>query len=50
MKILFLIKKQKINKAGRTPIICRITYDKSRKQFSTGIFIDPKNWNKDTNL
>lgn len=47
MKILFLIKKQKINKAGLTPVICRITYEKSRKQFSTGLFVNPDYWNKE---
>ncbi len=37
--------KVKINKRGTCPIKCRITYLKVRKQFSTGIFINPKNWN-----
>ena len=47
MKILFLIKKQKLNRAGLTPVICRITYEKYRKQFSTGLFINPDYWNKE---
>ena len=38
MNILLLTKRQKINKAGITPVICRITYEKSGKQFSTGLF------------
>ena len=46
MKILFLVKKQKLNKSGLTPVNCRITYEKSRKQFSTGLFINPDYWNK----
>ncbi len=46
MKILFFIKSQKINKTGLTPILCRITYEKLRKQFSTGLFINPSYWNK----
>lgn len=27
--------------------MCRITYEKSRKQFSTGLFINPAYWNKE---
>ncbi len=44
MKILFLIQNSKLNKRGTTPIRCRITIDKSRKEFSTGIFVPPKSW------
>ncbi len=47
MKILFFIKSQKINKSGLTPIICRLTYQKCRKQFSSGLFINPFFWNKE---
>ncbi len=47
MKTLYFIKKQKLNKAGFTPIVCRITYEKSRKQFSTGLFINPEYWCKE---
>ncbi|UZH56336.1 site-specific integrase [Salinimicrobium tongyeongense] len=47
MKTLFLIKKQKLNKAGLTPVICRITYEKSRKQFSTGLYINPDYWDRE---
>jgi len=34
-----------MNKKGLVPLICRITYKGKRKQFSTGLFINPKNWN-----
>ncbi|GHA47809.1 hypothetical protein GCM10007103_30920 [Salinimicrobium marinum] len=47
MKILFLIQSNKINKAGLTTLWCRITYNKSRKQFSTGTYIKPGQWDKD---
>jgi integrase/recombinase XerD len=47
MKINYSIQKGKINKAGLTPLRCRITYEKSRKQFSTGIFINPSYWSKE---
>jgi len=33
-----------MNKKGLVPLICRITYKGKRKQFSTGLFINPKNW------
>lgn len=38
MKILFLIQFNKINRAGLTSLWCRITYNETRKQFSTGTF------------
>ena len=47
MKILFLIQNSKLNKRGTTPIRCRITIDKTRKEFSTGIFVHPEYWSKD---
>lgn len=40
--ILFSSRKRKDNKA---PIYCRITYNKKRKTFSTGLFVSPKYWN-----
>lgn len=45
LTVLFLLHKHKINKRGRCPIICRITYQKKRKEFATGLFINPKYWN-----
>ncbi|MDR6299896.1 site-specific integrase [Mesonia maritima] len=42
--ILFYLQKARINKRKQCPIICRITYNKKRKQFSTGLFIEPTNW------
>jgi integrase len=44
LNILFLLYKAKTNSAGKCPIRCRITYNSKRKQFSTGLFISPKNW------
>lgn len=44
LHILFYIDKVKINQKGQCPMKCRITYKKTRKQFSTGIFIDPNKW------
>ena len=34
-----------INKIGKCVIRCRITYNKQRKEFSTGLFINPDHWN-----
>ncbi|OAD42852.1 site-specific integrase [Polaribacter atrinae] len=44
LHILFYIDKVKINQKGQCPMKCRITYKKTRKQFSIGIFIDPNIW------
>lgn len=44
MKVLFLIQKKKVNKRGFLPIMCRITLKKERKEFSTGIMIQPSWW------
>ena len=35
-----------INKTGKCVIRCRITYNKQRKEFSTGLFVFPKHWNR----
>lgn len=47
MKILFLIQSNKVNKAGLTSLWCRITINKTRKQFSTGTYIKPEYWDKE---
>jgi len=45
LSIRYFIYKTKINKKGTCPIRCRITFNKEMKQFSTGVFINPKHWN-----
>ncbi|MFC0343738.1 tyrosine-type recombinase/integrase [Epilithonimonas hispanica] len=50
LSILFLLRRNKINSRGLCPIECRITLDKQRKPFSTGIFINPKNWDSNKQL
>jgi len=42
--IRFYIDKSKTNKTGKSAIKCRITYNKNRKEFSTGLFINPTFW------
>ena len=44
--ILFYLNKAKLNKKKTCPLYCRITYLKKRKQFSTGEFISPANWDR----
>ena len=50
LSILFVIQKAKQNKQGKCPIICRITYNKKRKVFSTGLFIEPQFWDSKSQL
>ncbi|MCP2037336.1 site-specific integrase [Chryseobacterium sp. HSC-36S06] len=45
LSILFLLRRNSINAKGICPIECRITLDKQRKPFATGLFINPDNWN-----
>jgi integrase/recombinase XerD len=42
--VLFFLKRNRINKMVTCPLRCRITFLKSRKEFSTGIFINPDYW------
>lgn len=46
INILYLLYKSKINKKGECPISCRITFNKKRKEFSTGLFVNPKYWDR----
>ena len=43
--ILFFLYKSKVNDKGRSPVFCRITFNNTCKQFSTGHFINEKSWN-----
>ena len=45
IRVLFVIAHNRIKKNNKAPIYCRITYNKCRKQFATGIFIESKCWN-----
>ncbi len=45
-----MLYKAKTNSKGICPIRCRITFRKQRKEFSTGIFINPSNWNSKQQL
>ncbi len=50
LSILFLIQKSKLNSQGKCPIRCRITLNGKRKEFSTGLFIEPKFWDSKSQL
>ena len=47
--ILFFLYRAKLNKKGKAPIYCRLTQNKKRRQFSTGFFIPPSDWEMRTN-
>ncbi len=42
--IRLYIDKSKTNRKGKSVIKCRITYNINRKEFSTGLFINPEYW------
>ena len=42
--ILFVISIRKTNQKGLCPLNCRITLKGNRKQFTTGLFVNPLNW------
>ncbi|WP_179374417.1 site-specific integrase [Winogradskyella wichelsiae] len=46
LRILFVIALNRIKKNNQAPIFCRITYNQKRKQFATGISLDPKDWDR----
>ena len=45
LNVLYTINKSKVNSKGLCGITCRVTYLKHRKQFSTGLSINPFFWN-----
>jgi integrase/recombinase XerD len=44
VSILFLIMANRLNQKGLCPLVCRITINKKKKQFSTGLFVNPHYW------
>jgi len=45
ISIRFIAAKYRKRKDNRIPIYVRLTYNKTRKQFATGQFVNPNNWN-----
>jgi len=50
LNITFILSKSQINKKGKCPLKCRITFCKIRKDFATGKYINPINWNSKQQL
>ena len=50
VKMLFLLARNRSYKKGNCVLKCRITYNLERKEFSTGKFINPANWNSKQQL
>lgn len=50
LSVLFYINKAKSNGRGLAPLICRITFNKKRKEFSTGYYINPNDWDSNSQL
>lgn len=44
INITFLLSKNRVNQAGKCSIRCRITYQKKRYEFASGLFVNPTNW------
>ena len=44
IRVLFVIALNRIKKNNKAPNYCRIPYNKKRKKFSTGLFINPIHW------
>jgi integrase len=44
ISILFLIDVNRTNKKGLCSVGCRVTLNKERKQFSTGLYVNPNQW------
>lgn len=49
-KVLFYLRKAKTNSRGLAPLMCRITLNKQRKEFSTGYFIAESDWDSSKQL
>ena len=50
INILFVISTSRLRKDKRASLMCRLTYNKNRKTFSTGQFINPENWDSKKQL
>ena len=45
LKIRFIVYKSRINRSGKSPIYCRLTFKGQRRNFATGFFTIGKDWN-----
>jgi hypothetical protein len=44
INVLFVLARNRMNRANKCALRCRITFLKKRKEFSTGLFINPAYW------
>ncbi len=44
-RVLLVIALNRVKKNNKAPVFLRITFNKKRKEFSTGLFINPDYWN-----
>lgn len=44
INVLFVLARNRMNQANKCALRCRITFLKKRKEFSTGLFINPAYW------
>lgn len=45
VKILFVLRKNKTNNLGQSPLVCRITFNSKRREFNTGFYVLEDEWN-----
>lgn len=45
VKILFVLRKNKTNNLGQSPLVCRITFNSKRREFNTGFYVPEEEWN-----
>ena len=45
LNILVYLNKKSKNKYSKSVVMCKLTYILKRKQFSTGLFLNPSYWN-----
>ncbi len=50
LNIRFIIRGDRINQKGLSPLLCRLTYNKKRHPFSTGLFLKLDDWDNKRQL
>ncbi|OEY71952.1 site-specific integrase [Salegentibacter salarius] len=50
LTVLFIIKLAKKNKLGYCPLNCRITYRNKRKEFASGLKVQPEKWDSELQM
>jgi hypothetical protein len=50
MKVLFTLARYRTNNKNKSTLKCRVTFSKERKEFTTGQYVNPTNWNSKQQL